>query len=194
MARRLIDISVALQAGIASDPPGMEPEIDYLDHRETAGNVCRFFPGLTPEDLPGGEGWAIERLAVVTHNGTHLDAPYHFHSTMDRGERAITIDEVPLEWCFRPGVKLDFRHFEDGYVATAADVGASSGISATSCVRSRSCSSTPRPALATAGQTTSTPAAAWAARRHQDGAPAGHQLLSGCYLVAITTHPQWLCR
>ena len=41
---------------------------------------------------------------------------------MNRGERAITIDEVPLEWCFNPGVKLDFRHFEDGYVATPADV------------------------------------------------------------------------
>ena len=41
---------------------------------------------------------------------------------MDGGKRAITIDEVPLDWCFRPGVKLDFRHFADGYVATAADV------------------------------------------------------------------------
>jgi len=29
---------------------------------------------------------------------------------------------VPLEWCFGNGVKLDFRHFEDGYVVTAADV------------------------------------------------------------------------
>ncbi len=41
---------------------------------------------------------------------------------MDGGKRAITIDEVPLEWCFNPGVKLDFRHFADGYVVTAADV------------------------------------------------------------------------
>ena len=122
MPRRLIDISVPLQAGIASDPPGLEPAIDYLDHRETAADICRFFPGLTPSDLPGGEGWAIERLRIVTHNGTHLDAPWHFHSTMNRGERAITIDEVPLEWCFNRAVKLDFRHLEDGYVATAEDV------------------------------------------------------------------------
>ena len=43
---------------------------------------------------------------------------------MNNGERAITIDEVPLEWCFAPGVKLDFRHFDDGYVASAADVAA----------------------------------------------------------------------
>ena len=41
---------------------------------------------------------------------------------MDNGERAITIDEVPLDWCYQPGVKLDFRHFPDGYVVTAADV------------------------------------------------------------------------
>jgi Putative cyclase len=121
MARRLIDISVPLQASIASDPPGFAPEIEYLDHRQTAADVCRFFPDLTFADLPGGEGWAIERLRIVTHNATHLDAPYHFHSTMNRGQRAITID-VPLEWCFKPGVKLDFRHFADGYVATAADV------------------------------------------------------------------------
>jgi kynurenine formamidase len=124
MSRRFVDISVPLQAGIASDPPGLEPQIQYLDHQRTAADVCRFFPGLTPADLPGGEGWAIERLAVVTHNGTHLDAPYHFHSTMNRGERALTIDEVPLEWCFNRGVKLDFRHFADGYVATAGDVAA----------------------------------------------------------------------
>src|SRR5919108_3277881 len=127
MGRRLIDISAPLQAGIASDPPGFEPEIDYLDHHKTAADVCRFFPGLTPEDLPGGEGWAIERLRVVTHNGTHLDAPYHFHSTMNRGERAIAIDEVPLDWCFQPGVKLDFRHLPDGRVVTAAEVEAELG-------------------------------------------------------------------
>ena len=84
--------------------------------------MLSFFPGLTHDDLPDGEGWAIERRAITTHNGTHLDAPYHYASTMDGGERAITIDEVPLEWCFRPAVKLDFRDLPDGYVVTAADV------------------------------------------------------------------------
>jgi kynurenine formamidase len=81
-----------------------------------------FFPGLSKEDLPDGEAWAIESVTLTTHNGTHLDAPYHFHSTMNRGERAMTIDEVPLEWCFQHGVKLDFRHFDDGYIVTAEDV------------------------------------------------------------------------
>ncbi len=122
MTRQFIDISVALEADIASDPPMMLPEIDYMTHAQTAGQIASFFPGMTTDDLPGGEGWAVEFMRIATHNGTHLDAPYHHHSTMNRGERAITIDEVPLEWCLNPGVKLDFRHFENGYVATAADV------------------------------------------------------------------------
>ncbi|HEY9019367.1 MAG: cyclase family protein [Paracoccaceae bacterium] len=124
MARRFIDISVALEAGIASDPPIMLPQIDYLDHKMTAGQIAGFFPGLTVDDLPGGDGWAVEMLRISSHNGTHLDAPYHHHSTMDGGKRAITIDEVPLEWCMNPGVKLDFRHLPDGYLVSAAEVAA----------------------------------------------------------------------
>lgn len=122
MPRRLVDLSVALEADIASDPPIMLPEITYMSHQETADQVAGFFPGLRKEDLPGGEGWAIEFLKIATHNGTHLDAPYHHHSTMDGGKRAITIDEVPLDWCMNPGVKLDFRHLPDGHVVSAAEV------------------------------------------------------------------------
>ncbi len=122
MPRRIVDLSVALEAEIISDPPMALPKIDYIDHKQSAEQVTSFFPGLTTDQLPGGEGWAIEMLQITTHNGTHLDAPYHYHSTMNGGERAITIDEVPLEWCFNPGVKLDFRDFDDGYVVSAAEV------------------------------------------------------------------------
>ena len=30
---RIVDLSVALKAGIASDPPYMLPSIEYVDHR-----------------------------------------------------------------------------------------------------------------------------------------------------------------
>jgi kynurenine formamidase len=41
---------------------------------------------------------------------------------MNKGQRAMTIDEVPLDWFFQPGVKPDFRHFPDGHVVTPEDI------------------------------------------------------------------------
>ncbi len=122
MARRFVDLSIYLENDVISDPPPLQPHITYERHKDSFARMAPFFPGLKQEELPDGEAWAVESVTLTTHNGTHLDAPYHFHSTMNRGERAITIDEVPLEWCFQPGVKLDFRHLPDGYVATARDV------------------------------------------------------------------------
>lgn len=126
MPRKFVDLSIYLENDVVSDPPAFAPKIEYFTHQDTFGQIAPFFPGLKKEDLPEGEGWAVEKVSLITHNGTHLDAPWHFHSTMNRKlggqERAIAIDEVPLEWCFQPGVKLDFRHFEDGYVVTAHDV------------------------------------------------------------------------
>lgn len=122
MPRRFVDLSVPLETGIASDPPMALPQIEYFGHDQTAEQILSFFPGLKREDLPGGEGWAVEQLNISTHNGTHVDAPYHYHSTMSGGERALTIDEVPLEWCFGRGVKFDFRDKPDGHVVSAAEI------------------------------------------------------------------------
>jgi kynurenine formamidase len=123
MPRRFVDLSIYLENDVVSDPPFMRPKITYRKHRETMPEAQDFFPGVSAEEYPGGEGFAaIEWVELTTHNGTHLDAPWHFHPTMDGGERAITIDEVPLDWCFRPGVKLDFRQLPDGHVVTAREV------------------------------------------------------------------------
>lgn len=121
MARRFVDISAPLQADIPSDPPVMLPKITYHDHNEGIKMLAAMF-NIPPGDLWGGKGAAVEEVTISTHNGTHLDAPWHYHPTMNNGEKAITIDEVPLEWCFQRGVKLDFRHLPDGHVVSAREV------------------------------------------------------------------------
>jgi len=122
MTQRIIDLSVAIEAGLPSDPEMMIPRIDYLDHEAGALQMETFFPGLKKEQLPEAKGWAVEFVHLTTHSGTHLDAPFHYHPTMDKGTAALTIDEVPLEWCFQDGVVLDFSHKADGERISAADV------------------------------------------------------------------------
>ncbi len=122
MNRRFVDLSVPIENDVKSDPPGLEPFLEYRTHKETAALVAKRYEGLQPDELLDGEGYAIEFLKVNTHNGTHVDAPWHFASTMDRGKPAATIDQIPLEWFFGRGVKLDFRHFPDGHVVSADEV------------------------------------------------------------------------
>lgn len=62
------------------------------------------------------------RLNITTHSGTHMDAPWHYASTTNGGQPVFGIDELPLEWCLQPGVKLDFRHLPDGHVVTATEL------------------------------------------------------------------------
>lgn len=120
---RFIDLSITLDNETVADPPMMRPTIAYQTHADTMRELGMFFPGVTAEQMPGGIGFAASELVTLTtHNGTHLDAPWHYHPTMNDGEPAATIDEIPLDWCFRPGVKLDFRAMPDGHVVTAAEV------------------------------------------------------------------------
>jgi kynurenine formamidase len=126
MAHRLIDISAPLQAGIASDPPHMLPQITYLTHQQTAPSIAEYF-GVSVDQLPEGQYAAIEQCLISSHNGTHVDAPYHYFSRMDEalvpgGVPSMRIDEVPLEWLYQPAVKLDFRAMPDGYVVQPADI------------------------------------------------------------------------
>ena len=72
---RIVDISSPLENETVYDPPFMRPKIEYLSHKDTAPMICEIFPGLRPEDLPDGEGWAYEHVELKTHNGTHMDAP-----------------------------------------------------------------------------------------------------------------------
>ena len=122
MPRTFIDLSIAIENGLPSDPPMMIPKITYLDHKLGAETMKLFYPGLTAGDLPDSLGWAVEILEVSTHAGTHMDAPWHYHPTQDRGKPALTIDQFPLEWAVGNGVKVDFSSRPDGYGITPRDI------------------------------------------------------------------------
>src|SRR3546814_8962583 len=103
---RFIDLSIPITNHVVSDPPVMRPQVTYMTHENTWEQIAMFFPGLTRDDLPDGEGWAVESVTLSTHNGTHMDAPWHFHSTTDSGASpAPSLDEAPPDLFFRPGVK-----------------------------------------------------------------------------------------
>lgn len=114
---KLIDLSVPIEA-VPSEP--LPLEVTHEGHKQGTEVMKQIF-GCTENDLPDGLGWASDRLNLITHNGTHLDAPWHFFPTSE-GKKAKTIDEIPLEWCYSDGVVLDMRHKKIGDLITAADI------------------------------------------------------------------------
>src|SRR5258708_30259413 len=122
---RLIDLSVAVD----HNAPGemTPPKLQYLDHAAGCQTIANIF-GCRPEDLiySKGAGWAVENLIANSHTGTHIDAPYHYGAT-SAGLPAKRIDEVPLEWCFGPGVAIDMRHKNSGGRVSMRDLEAELG-------------------------------------------------------------------
>ncbi|MFW9855055.1 MAG: cyclase family protein [Candidatus Thorarchaeota archaeon] len=123
---KFVDLSIPIKNNWPCDPPLMYPEIEYNDHERGALEMGFFFPDLIPEkELPLGKGWATENVRLSTHNGTHMDAPWHYAPVMDKEiaeKPAMTIDEIPLEWCMAPLVILDCTDLEDGYIMQPEDI------------------------------------------------------------------------
>jgi len=116
----LVDLSAPIVPSPEGTPPLLATEIQFDDHAAGAGQIKEML-GVGAELLRDGEGWAVETfLRFGTHNSTHVDAPWHYNSTV-RGERAQTIDELPLEWFFGPGVVLDMTAKADGDAMTESD-------------------------------------------------------------------------
>jgi kynurenine formamidase len=55
------------------------------------------------------------------HIGTHLDYSFHYGSKSE-GRASKTAEEIPLEWCYQNGVKLDLSHKKPNEVITANDI------------------------------------------------------------------------
>jgi kynurenine formamidase len=117
----LIDLSAPIKPDSDEMPEPLRVEIDYLDHAGGAAQIEAMF-GVPPRLLRDGEGWTTEEFTRFgTHSATHVDAPWHYNSTVE-GKPARRIDELPLEWFFSRGVRLTFTGREDGQVIGADEI------------------------------------------------------------------------
>jgi kynurenine formamidase len=79
---RLIDLSHPLEHGQPNFP--FDPKITVLVHNTVASI-----------------GYNITQISMATHQGTHLDVPYHFY---DDGK---TVDQMPLDRFYGPAALVD---------------------------------------------------------------------------------------
>ena len=114
---KIIDLSTPIEND-ASEP--FPPQIIYKDHANGAERLGKL-AGIDPDAFPDRMALATEQITLTTHTGTHIDSPYHYGPAV-AGKRALTVDEVPLEWCYGPGVRLDFTGYPEGSFLTDRDV------------------------------------------------------------------------
>lgn len=118
---RFVDLSAVIKNSSDQTPEFFKTEILYHGHDAGAAQINDLF-GVPAELLRDEEGWAVETISRLgTHDSTHVDAPYHYNSRV-RGEAAATVDQLPLEWFFAPGVVLDMSGRERGQVVEVADI------------------------------------------------------------------------
>jgi len=114
---KIIDLSVPTEE---SPSEALSLKVVHQDHRETAPVLAGFF-GCAVDDLTDGLGYANDQVEMISHSGTHLDAPWHY-SPKSEGKPAKTIDQIPLEWCYGNGVVLDFRNKPQGSMIIVEDL------------------------------------------------------------------------
>jgi kynurenine formamidase len=114
---KIVDLSVPIEATPSERVP---VSIRYVRHEEGAREMCGIFDA-SRGDLPESGGWAGEELRLISHAGTHVDAPWHYapHSA---GRAAEKIDELPLDWFIGPGLVIDLRHKPCDSEITVADL------------------------------------------------------------------------
>ncbi len=117
---RFIDLSHAIDNEADWAPAWAACQVERSDHEAGALTIRNMF-GLTRDYLRSGAGWAVDTIRLSTHGTTHLDAPWHFAPTSE-GRPARTIDQVPLEWCYGPGLVVDMRAKGHGEAILAEDV------------------------------------------------------------------------
>ncbi len=76
---------------------------------------------LKAKDLPDEEFLSLEIVHSPVHIGTHLDYSFHYGSHSE-GRPSKTAEEIPLEWCYGDGVRLDLTYKKPQETIAASDI------------------------------------------------------------------------
>lgn len=76
---------------------------------------------IKKEDLPDEEFLSLEMIYSSVHTGTHLDYSYHYGSESE-SRPSKTAEEIPLDWCYQNGVKIDLTDKKPEEVIIAKDI------------------------------------------------------------------------
>jgi len=109
MARKLIDLSMAVHNDMMAFPRVVRPSIAmYENWEEFAERIGAAKFGVTTLA-------ASSMVVTGDHIGTHIDALRHFRKSGGGAEA------IPIDYCYGDGVCLDFRHLPLGAGITVED-------------------------------------------------------------------------
>ncbi len=117
---QFIDLSLALENDRQFAPWWARTRVRYQSHRFGRWAI-HWIWGLPRHLLGSRTGWANETLHLSSHGTTHVDAPWHYGPKCEGGP-ARTIDQMPLDWFYGPGVVIDIRHLAKTEAATVETI------------------------------------------------------------------------
>jgi kynurenine formamidase len=107
---KIIDLSMEVHRFMQTYPGTVSPLIRVLeDHYESAARL-------------GAEKYGADTLfnhcviVVSDHHGTHIDSVFH------GDPNGASAEQIPLEYCYGPGVVLDLSHKKGGEAIEIADL------------------------------------------------------------------------
>jgi len=119
---KLIDLSSHVDAG-AWEPDNLRHEV-----MTAAQGAVHMAEGMKkhlgvefdPAVLPDGEFLTLDTITLTTHTGTHVDAPSHYGTRASYQDGPPkNIDELPLDWFYRPAFRLDLTSAEPGMIGAS---------------------------------------------------------------------------
>ena len=118
---KIIDLSKTIEYK-KEDPWFMRIKIKNIPHAKSM-KLIRYVLKLPKKLVPTKfKGWADDKIKNMgVHSSTHIDAPWHY-GPMVQGEKAKTIDEIPLDWLYGDGVVIDMSHKKDFDAITVEDL------------------------------------------------------------------------